>query len=65
MSFVIIRGVCDFAGNENKIWQPTAALAANDYLHHHFCQTDLSSLLDKRGIYICIYEVRSYPYRSV
>jgi len=40
MDFLIIKG-CDFAANKYKIWQPTAALAVNDYLHHHFCQTDL------------------------
>lgn len=46
LDFIIIKGVCDFAGDKNKEWQPTAALAANDYLYHHFQQTDLSLLLE-------------------
>ena len=46
MSFIVIKGVCDLGANKSKEWQPTAALAANDYLHHHFSQTDLSSLLE-------------------
>ena len=45
VGFIVIKGVCDFAGEKTKEWQPTAALAANDYLHHHFCQTDLRLLL--------------------
>ena len=49
LDFIVIKGVCDFAGDKDKAWQPTAALAANDYLYHHFCQTDLSLLL--QGIY--------------
>ena len=48
MSFIVIKGVCDLAEDKDKVWQPTAALAANDYLYHHFCQTDLSSLLEKK-----------------
>jgi len=65
MSFVIIKGVCDFGGDKTKIWQPTAALAANDYLYHHFCQTDLSLLLEnKQGIYLYNYQIRSYPYQG-
>ena len=56
LDFIVIKGVCDFAGDKNKAWQPTAALAANDYLYHHFCQTDLSVLLEnKPGSYIAIY----------
>jgi len=55
MGFVVIKGVCDFAADKDKAWQPTAALAANSYLYHHFCQTDLSLLLEnKQGIYVHI-----------
>ena len=60
MSFIIIKGVCDFAGDKTKAWQPTAALAANDYLYHHLCQTDLSLLLE--GNYFLDY---SYVYSYV
>ena len=45
LNFIVIKGVCDFAGDKNKEWQPTAALTANDYLYHHFSQTDLILLL--------------------
>jgi len=38
---IIIKGVCDFASGKTKDWQPTAALAANDYLYHHLNQMDL------------------------
>ena len=48
MSFIVIKGVCDFAEDKDKVWQPTAALAANDYLYHHFSQTDLSLLLENK-----------------
>ena len=55
LNFIVIKGVCDFASDKNKEWQPTAALAANDYLFHHFSQTDLSLLLkSKQGNYLCI-----------
>jgi len=47
IDFIIIKGCCDFAsGKKNKKWQPTAALAANDYLHHHLSQMDLSYMKD-------------------
>ena len=46
MSFIVIKGVCDLGASKSKECQPTAALAANDYLYHHFSQTDLSSLLE-------------------
>ena len=52
IGFIVIKGVCDFAGDKTKEWQPTAALAANDYLYHHFCQEDLSLLLE--GILLMI-----------
>ena len=48
IGFIVIKGVCDLGEHKDKVWQPTAALAANDYLYHHFCQTDLSSLLEKK-----------------
>ena len=44
---IIVKGVCDYAGEKTDGWQPTAALAANDYLQHHFRQ-DLSILLEKK-----------------
>ncbi|XP_065906153.1 death domain-containing ATP nucleosidase-like [Dysidea avara] len=44
---IIVKGVCDYAGEKTDDWQPTAALAANDYLQHHFRQ-DLSVLLEKK-----------------
>lgn len=53
---IIIKGVCDFASGKNKKWQPTAALAANDYLYHHLSQMDLSNMKDdvqKGPSYIC------------
>ena len=51
---IIVKGVCDFASGKNKAWQPTAALAANDYLYHHLSQMDLSNMKDnpQRGLYI-------------
>ena len=49
MKFIVIKGVCDLGAHKSKEWQPTADLAANDYLHHHFSQTDLSSLLESNG----------------
>ena len=59
---IVIKGVCDFAGDKDKAWQPTAALAANDYLYHHFCQTDLSLLL--QGMYLALgtYILQIYNY---
>ena len=45
-SFIIIKGVYNFSGDNTKVWEPTAALAANDYLYHHLCQTDLSLLVE-------------------
>ena len=48
--FIIIKGVCNFIGDNTKLWEPTAALAANDYLYHHLYQTDLSLLVE--GMYI-------------
>ena len=54
-SFIIIKGVCNFTGDNIKLWEPTAALAANDYLYHHLCQTDLSLLVE--GMYVCIYMI--------
>ena len=45
-SFIIIKGVCNFTGDNTKVWEPTAALAANDYLYHHLYQTDLSLLVE-------------------
>ena len=41
---IIIKGVCDYAYGKTKEWQPTAALAANDYLYHHLNQLDISSM---------------------
>ena len=41
---IIIKGVCDYASGKTKEWQPTAALAANDYLYHHLNQLDISSM---------------------
>ena len=49
-SFIIVKGVCNFTGDNTKVWEPTAALAANDYLYHHLCQTDLSLLVE--GTYL-------------
>ena len=48
LDFIIIKGVCDFAGDKNKAWQPTAALAANDFLYYHFQRADLSLLLESK-----------------
>ena len=55
ISFIIVKGVCDFAGDKNRLWEPTAALVANDYLYHHFCQTDLSLLLEGTHIHKITY----------
>ena len=41
---IIIKGVCDYASGKTKEWQPTAALAANDYLYHHLNQLDISDM---------------------
>ena len=41
IDIIVIKGVCDFASGKNKKWQPTAALAANDYLHFHLSRLDL------------------------
>ena len=51
---IIVKGVCDFASGKNKIWQPTAALAAIDCLHHDLMQMDLSLMKDviQKGTYI-------------
>ena len=48
LDFIVIKGVCDLGHEKNDLWQPTAALAANNYLYHHFCQTDLSLLIERR-----------------
>ena len=48
LDFIVIKGVCDLGAKKTDLWQPTAALAANDYLHHHFCQADLSLLIEKK-----------------
>ena len=45
---IIIKGVCDYASGKTKEWQPTAALAANDYLYHHLSQLDISSMRTAR-----------------
>ena len=45
-NFIVIKGICNFTGDNTKVWEPTAALAANDYLYHHLCQTDLSLLIE-------------------
>ena len=56
LDFIVIKGVCDLGHNKNDVWQPTAALAANDYLHYHFCKTDLSILIEnKQGMYYVIH----------
>ena len=53
LDFIVIKGVCDLGNKKDDLWQPTAALAANDYLHHHFCQTDLSLLIEnEEGAYL-------------
>ena len=53
LDFMVIKGVCDLGDKKNDLWQPTAALAANDYLYHHFCQTDLSVLIEnKQGMHL-------------
>ena len=41
---IIIKGVCDYASGKTKEWQPTAALAANDYLHYHLLKSDISGM---------------------
>ena len=50
---IIIKGVCDYAGGKTKEWQPTAALAANDYLYHHLNQIDISTMKAEKdkGLY--------------
>ncbi|XP_065916778.1 uncharacterized protein [Dysidea avara] len=50
MKCIIVKGVCDYAGQKAKIWQPTAALAANDYLFQDLNRKDLSLLLNEQGI---------------
>lgn len=53
LDFIVIKGVCDLGNKKDDLWQPTAALAANDYLYHHFCQTDLSVLIEnEQGAYL-------------
>jgi len=47
---IIIKGVCDYASHKSDDWQPTAALAANDYLYHHFKENDLGVLHEKSGM---------------
>ena len=55
---IIIKGVCDYASGKTKEWQPTAALAANDYLHHHLKQLDISSMKAEKDK--GLYELRTY-----
>ena len=45
---IIVKGVCDYASGKTKEWQPTAALAANDYLYHHLNQLDISAMRTAR-----------------
>ena len=51
IDIIIVKGVCDFASGKNKKWQPTAALAANAYLHFHLNRLDLR-LKPSQGNYI-------------
>ena len=46
---IVIKGVCDFASGKNKKWQPTAALAANDYLYYHLNRLDLRNINPSQG----------------
>ena len=48
MACIIVKGVCDYADQKTKTWEPTAALAANDYLFHDLMGLDLSLLLNTR-----------------
>ena len=54
---IIVKGVCDFASGNNKIWQPTAALAAIDCLYHDLSRMDLSLMKDviQKGIFQSLY----------
>ena len=52
IDIIIVKGVCDFASGKNKKWQPTAALAANDYLHFHFSRLNLRALKPSQGNYL-------------
>ena len=49
---IVVKSVCDFANKKTKNWQPTAALAANDYLHYHLDQLDLRLLKPSQGKYL-------------
>ncbi|XP_065917434.1 uncharacterized protein [Dysidea avara] len=49
MDCIIVKGVCDYAGEKTKKWQPTAALAANHYLLQDLERLDLSLLFKKQG----------------
>ena len=62
---IIIKGVCDYAGGKTKEWQPTAALAANDYLYHHLNQIDISTMKAEKdkGLYeLCTLNIHNYSY---
>ena len=56
MDCIIVKGVCDYAGEKTEKWKPTAALAANHYLCQDFEKLDLRLLLssNKQGKY-CMY----------
>ena len=63
---IIVKGVCDFACDKDKTWQPTAALAAIDCLHNDLDKMDLSLMKNfiQKGTYIvCLYNHRYYTLR--
>ena len=52
---IIVKGVCDYAGQKAKKWQPTAALAANDCLLKVLEKNDLSAFIKEQGMHVCIH----------
>ena len=60
---IIIKGVCDYASGITKEWQPTAALAANDYLYHHLSQLDISNMkAEKDDLHKGLHELHTLSY---
>ena len=60
MDCIIVKGVCDYAGEKTEKWQPTAALAANQYLLQELERLDLRLLLKnyKQGRRFVMYSRR-------
>ena len=52
---IVVKSVCDLAGEKTKKWQATSALAANDYLHYHLSRINMDLVQStQKGMPVCI-----------